>query len=147
MAELRIGLLSEEQLGAAREAADTASLPFRIEPKTQVIDPISWIIIGGGALLAGKFVVDLCARLKGGVLIDLRADASKVVRRDKDIPAGWAIVLAVDGTVEIEVHGAAEDSAERLLSKIIDGGFNTVKDVASEAVKELGPAKVKELPQ
>jgi hypothetical protein len=143
MAELRIGLEKEGELGAVVQSAQSAQLNLRVETKPQVFDPFTWIAITGGSLLVAKFLVDLCDKLNGGVLIDLRPSASRVVHREKEIPFGWAVMIAVDGTVRIQVHDAPKDAAERLLNNIIKTEFSTVKDVASEAVKELGPTKVK----
>jgi hypothetical protein len=144
MREFRIELLDEEELNDAIQSASSVGVDLRVEPKPEVIEPISWILIGGAAIAAGKFLFDLFDKLKGGVLIDLRPNASKLVCRDKDIPFGWATVIAADGSVKIEIHDAPKDAAERLLSEIVDGAFSTAKQVASAAADALGPDRVKE---
>jgi hypothetical protein len=104
------------------------------------------VLVAGGALLVGKFVVDLIDRLRGGVVIDLRPDATNFVSRNRDVPYGWAVVRAAGGTVSINVHDAPKDASERLLGMIIDGVIKSAGEVAEEAVKSLGADKVEQDP-
>src|SRR5215217_8221439 len=56
-------------------------------------DPITAILIGGGALALGRFVIGWMDRLRGGVIIDQRAGAEAEIRRSKDLPFGWVAIL------------------------------------------------------
>jgi hypothetical protein len=143
MAEIRIGLLEEEELRAAFETAPTSGVNLQVQGKPQLLDPLSWILIGGAGAFLLKFLVDLLDRLKGGVIIDLR-EKPLVIRRDRDLPFGWAAVITSDGRVKIDVHDAPKDAEERLLEKFIEGAFDSAKDVASEARKLLGDGNVEE---
>ena len=138
-------LLTDEDLGAAQELARTTGVDLQILPKPQIIDPFTAVLIAGGVLLVGKFVVDLIDRLRGGVVIELRPNAPPLVRRDRAIPYGWAMVVAADGkSVKIETHDAPKDAAERLLGEIISGALKTSQDIAKAAKEALGAGKVQE---
>jgi hypothetical protein len=139
--EIRI-LLEEAELGPAVELAQTSPLDYRIEAKAQVIDPITAVLIGGGVLMVAKFVFDVFDKLKGGVVVDLRQQPL-AIKRNKQLPAGWVLVLAADGTVSIETHDAPKDTSERLLAGLIEGALGTAKEVASRATELFGVEHVK----
>jgi hypothetical protein len=136
-------VLEPEELQQAEEAARTARVDLQTEPSPEIIPVVAVVLVAGGALLVGKFVVDLIDRLRGGVVIDLRPDAKDFIRRNREVPYGWAVVRAADGSVSINVHDAPKDASERLLGMIIDGVIKSAADVAKEAAKALGGDKVR----
>jgi hypothetical protein len=144
MKQIRILFDNEQDLANAQQVALQSRVDFQVQPKPQIVDPFTAVLIGGAALLIGKFVVDLMDKIKGGVLIDLRPDAKALLTRTKEIPYGWVTVIAPDSTVKIEVRDAPKDASERLLSQIIGGALKTAKEVVTAAVKELGKDKVSE---
>jgi hypothetical protein len=139
---IRIGLY-EEDLAAAQELARSGRVELQIEPQAEILDPLTYILIGAGLVAAVKFTIDLVERIKGGVVIDLQPSAKSVIRRDRAIPYGWAVVMAADGkSVKIETHDAPKDAAERLLEDIINGVFKNSDGIAKAAKDALGAAKV-----
>jgi hypothetical protein len=114
------------------------------EPKAQALDPLSAVLIAGGVLAIAKFVIDIIDRLKGGVIIDQTQPGPVIVKRDGNVPYGWAVVIAKGGAVSIEVRDAPKDAAERLLSQIIEGVFENAAEVAKAAGEALGADRVKE---
>lgn len=144
--EIRIRL-EDELVNTAQQAAREARVDISLEAKPEVLDPFTVVVVGGGALLIGKFVVDLWDRLRGGMIIDLRPGASELVQRDSSIPAGFVVIFAADGGgVKIEVHDAPKDASERLLEKIIDGTLSSATEIAKEAAKVVGAGKVSNEP-
>jgi len=139
-------LLDPEELEQAQAAARTARVDLQTEPRPEILPAIAIVLIAGGALAVGKFVVDLIDRLKGGVVIDLRPGAEHFVSRNRDVPYGWAVVRAADGTVHIDVHDSPKDASERLLGMIVEGVIKSASEVAKEAAKALGSDKVKQDP-
>jgi hypothetical protein len=139
-------LLEPDELEQAQLAARAVHVDLQTEPRPEIIPAIAVVLVAGGALLVGKFVVDLIDRLRGGVVIDLRPDATNFVSRNRDVPYGWAVVRAAGGTVSINVHDAPKDASERLLGMIIDGVIKSAGEVAEEAVKSLGADKVEQDP-
>jgi hypothetical protein len=137
-------VLENDELEAAQASARTAGVDFEIQPKSQFIDPVSIILVAGGVWAIGVFVVELLDRRHGGIIIDLRPSAQQLVRRDRSVPYGWALVIAVDGTVSINVHDAPKSASERLIGEIIQGVLKSASDVAAAAAKAIGADKVKQ---
>jgi hypothetical protein len=134
--------LEDKDVEAAQGAARAAGIDLEIQPKSQIVDPISIILIATGAVATGKFLVDLIDRLQGGIVVDLRPSARHLIRRDHSLPYGWALVIAVDGTLSVNVHDAPKDAAERLISDILHGVLKSASDISDAASKTLGPGKV-----
>jgi hypothetical protein len=138
-------LMDEKDVGEAQALARAARVDLQVVSEPHLIDPITAVVIGGGALLVFKVAVDLIDKMRGGVFIDLQPRANYLIRRDRQVPAGWVIVLAVDGkSVKIETRDAPKDISERLLTEIVNGTLKTAGDVAKEATKALGAGKVEE---
>jgi hypothetical protein len=136
-------IVPETELGNVQTLARKAGLDAQVEPKPQIVDPFSWILIGGAALATAAFIRDLVERSKGGLVIDLSASGSQKVRRNKEVPAGSVVIFSSDGKdVRIEIHDAPKDATERLLSEIVSGGYKTAKEIADAARKVLPAAKV-----
>lgn len=137
-------LVDSSELVHVKDAADQAGdVDLQIQPRTQALDPITAVLIGGAVLAVAKFVVDAIDRFKGGVTIDLSAGGAPVVRRDPNVPYGWAVVIAKDGAVQIEVRDAPKDAAERLLSQIIEGVLKNAQEIGDAAKASLGNDRVK----
>jgi len=137
--------LSQEDLALVQESARAAKVNLEVQPKSQLVDPLSIILIAGGVVAVAKFTVDLFDRLHGGVVVDLRPTAKQLIRRDKSVPYGWAMVIASDGKVEINVHDAPKDAMERWVSDIIQGVLKNAKDAGDAAKKAFGQQNVKSL--
>lgn len=100
---------------------------------------VALVLLGSATALST--VVELVDRLKGGQVIDLRPNASKVVYRDRAARHDLIVVFATDGQVSIriapgraplsEVVGALTQSVASMR------GANT-NDVADFARTELG---------
>src|SRR5687767_10890052 len=101
MAETRLRLRIDDNadLEAAKAAQADAGAPvFEVvggdsddfEPQ---IEPVSAILIGTAIAAAAKFVIDWWERRKGGLVIDLRLDASDDLYRDPDVPYGYIVVF------------------------------------------------------
>ena len=130
-------LLDSEDLAVAQDLGKTSKVDLTTDPKKQLIDGLSAVLIAGGVLALGKFIFDLIDHIRGGVVITVGADGKVLVRRDKALPFGWAVVETPSGTVSIEVHDAPKDSSERLLAGIIEGTLKTPDEIV-ELAKKLG---------
>lgn len=145
--EIRIRL-EDNLVHMAHQSAKDARVDISVEPKPEVIDPFTVIVVGGGSSPDRQVCVDLWDRLRGGMVIDLRPSASELVRRDSSIPAGFVVIFATDGNgVKIEVHDAPKDASERLLERIIDGTLSSAAEIAKEAAKVVGVGKVSNEPR
>jgi hypothetical protein len=143
-ASVRI-VVPDGEMGDAQERARQAGLDMQILPKKQVVDPFTWILIGGAALATAKFINDLVEHSRGGLVVDLGAGEDAKINRNADVPYGWVLIISPDGKhVRIEVHDAPKDAAERLLSEIISGGYKTAADIAKAARNVLPEGSVTE---
>jgi hypothetical protein len=107
------------------------------------VEPVSAILIGAGVVAAAKLVLDWWDKVRGGLVIDQRPGAEDLIYRDKDVPYGWVLVFPPDGgTVKVEVKDASEDAAERWISAVITGAFDTVGQLAEAAKEAVGDNKV-----
>jgi hypothetical protein len=137
--------VDKKGLAQAEALARKARLDLQVVAEPQLVDPITAVVIGGGAVLVFKLAVDLVDKLRGGVYIDLRPRAKYLIRRDRSVPVGWVVILAADGkSVKIETQDAPKDAAERLLTKIVEGTLSSAASIAKEAKKALGEGKVEE---
>jgi hypothetical protein len=138
-------IVPEAELGNAQELARKGGLDAQVQPKAQFVDPFSWILIGGAVIATTTFIRDLVERSKGGLVIDLSSSGSDRIRRNREVPSGWVVILSPDGKdVSIEVHDAPKDTIERLLSEIVSGGYKTAADIAKAARSVLPTDKVKD---
>jgi hypothetical protein len=62
MTTIRISGLDGEELNDALQIASSKGIDLQVEPRPEVVEPVTAILIGGGVLLAAKFVVDLMER-------------------------------------------------------------------------------------
>lgn len=150
---LRIRIEDEADYDAAAEVVEGAQ-GATLEVVTQggaeaevAIAPVIAVLVGVGILGAGKFILDLIDRMRGGVVIDQRPDAVDDIYRDKALPFGWVVVRPSDGgKVEIEVKDAPKDMVERLLADLVGGVLKTASSVADAAKAVVGAAKVQSSP-
>jgi hypothetical protein len=138
---LRI-VLERDELHLAQDLARRDGVRVEVEPQPHVVEPMTAILVAGGALLVAKFVVDLIDRLRGGLVIDLRSGTRREIRRDRGVPYGWVTIITADGTVKVETHDAPRDAAERLLNQILSGALTTPTQIANAASEALGPERV-----
>jgi hypothetical protein len=136
-------VLDPDDMQGAQDAARSIGVDLTVEAEPQLIPAVVAVLIAGGALAVAHFVVDLVDRLHGGIIIDLRPNAEAFVTRNRDVPYGWAVVRAADGTVSINVHDAPKDATERLITSIVNNVFDSATELAKAAAKELGPDRVK----
>jgi len=138
---VQIGVSTADAPGAV-SLAPVSGLAVQVGAEKHLLDPFSWILIGGGALAVAHFIVETIDKSKGGVVIDLSGGDRKP-HRDKDVPYGWALIISADGKeVRIETHDAPRDATERLISEIISGGYKTAAEIKNAAAKVLPGSKV-----
>lgn len=128
-------------------AAEGQAVDLQVEANTHVLDPITWVLLGGGVVALVKITSDLIERRRGGVIIDLRPGATRELRRSQDAPAGWVFVFAADGTVKIETRDAPRDAMERLLTSMTSGVIKGAIEINEAAINELGPGKASVEPE
>jgi hypothetical protein len=116
------------------------------ETQTEGLDPVTIVLLIGAASAIVKVVTDVIDRWRGGLVIDLRPDADKGISRDREVPYGYVVVRAEDGTATVDVKDAPKDALERWVSLIIEKAMGSVEAVADSAREALGGDKVESEP-
>ncbi len=98
------------------------------------VEPITCMMIGGGALITAKFLTDWWDRRRGGLIIERAEDGTFQVRRSGEVPYGYVIVLPQGGgEVEIHVKDSPRDATERLLTELLTSSLVSTTEVAQLA--------------
>ena len=145
---IRIRIDDDEDLAVAREAAERQGVGL-VEvtgPPSggldSQVDPVTAVLIGAGVVAGIKLLMDWWGRRKGGLVIDLRSDAKDLFYRDDALDYEYVVTLPADGgkvTVEVKDN---PDAATTWINKVIEGGFKSFTDLATEAKKAVGADKV-----
>ena len=147
-AAISIRIDDDEDLAAAREAAERQGVALEevTGPPSggldSQVDPVTAVLIGAGVVAGIKLLMDWWGRRKGGLVIDLRPDAKDLFYRDDALDYEYVVTLPADGgkvTVEVKDN---PDAATTWINKVIEGGFKSFTDLATEAKKAVGADKV-----
>src|SRR6266702_5642089 len=127
--------LEPDDLNAAHALATEHGVAL-VELPTKGIEPVAGVtvILLGSALAVGT-VANLLDRRKGGQVIDLRPGASRVLYRSRDLIYGLVVLVAIDGTVTIQVRepkGMFGTVVAAVKDLIVDlSGAPTVADISA----------------
>ena len=98
--------------------------------ETRALEPVSAVtLLLLGSALAVSAVAQLVDRSKGGQVIDLQPGSPRMVYRSRDVTYGLIVIIALDGTVKVDV-------------KEPKGMFGQVVDSITEVVAELGKSGI-----
>jgi hypothetical protein len=106
------------------------------KPGGQRLTPALVVLAMAGAATLALFLVDLWEKLRGGLVIDIRGGSPEVFR-DSDVPAGYIVILAKDGSVKIETKDTPKSSIQQLIESVIGGVFSSADQIA-HAATEVG---------
>lgn len=143
---VRIRIESADELVAAREAAgpDIAlrevTEPVEGEPTT-LVEPVTAILVGAAVVAVARIVKDWWSRLRGGLVVDLRPEATDMFYRDRDLEFGYIATIAADGTVTVNVKDIP-DAAENWISTLLGLVGKPAAEVAEAASTLIGAGKV-----
>lgn len=138
-------IVDEKDVAYARDLAAEHGLRVR-EVGFRGIEPVSTatlILLGSAA--AVSTVTYRIDQHKGGQVIDLRPQAPRMIYRTKDLIYGFVLIIAIDGSVSIEVREPREtfnqvlDALKSIMTEISDSGIN---DIAAAVNKSVGDAAV-----
>lgn len=103
------------------------------------------VVLIGAALAIGRFVQSVIRDIRGGLQINLDKKPP-VIRRNGEIPAGWVVAVAADGTVKIETHDEPEDAIERMTTAILKLPVDATVSAVEAAIKAAHPDAKTETP-
>ncbi|HOC13957.1 MAG TPA: hypothetical protein PLL50_09485 [Propionicimonas sp.] len=145
---ISIKIEDNDDLTAAYAAASATGVPVQaVTPPPSgdleaQIEPVTAVLIGAGVVAAVKLILDWWERRKGGLVIDLRKDATDMFYRDKDLTYGFvATIPEKGGKVTVDVKDLP-DAATTWINLVITSAFKTVQDAAKAAKAAVGDSKV-----
>ncbi len=147
MTQIKFAIEDEADLADATQSATEASAEFQMETavKEGEIGSESAIVTGvmvvGGVTLLAGVVMEWIERRKGGTLVDKSTDPL-TLKRTKDVPYGFFIVVTSDGKITIDAKDTPKGMMQQVLEKILDGAFKSIGDI-KDAVKEVAGDAVK----
>lgn len=109
------------------------------KPGGQRLTPALVVLAMAGALTLTQFLMDLWEKLRGGIVIDV-SGSSPEVYRDPDVPVGYIVVIAKDGSVKIETKDAPKNATQQLIESVISGVLNSAEQIAQVATAAGAPA-------
>lgn len=143
---VRLRLEDDEIREAARRTATEhpeVRLPELQASEKTFVEPVSAMLIAAGIGAIVTFLMGLWDKIRGGLVIDQREDASDEIYRDRDVPFGYILVFPKDGgSVKIETKDMPKDAIHQLLEAVIGGAYKTMTDLAKAAGEAAGAGNV-----
>lgn len=100
--EVLVTVAIDDYSGLVDVAADEGVQIEKLEHRN-LVDPASISVILIGTSLAVSTVVHIVEMRKGGQVFDSRPGASRPAYRSKDIAYGYVQIIAMDGSITVEV--------------------------------------------
>jgi len=125
--------LNVRDVSARELEMEADGLDVSFEDQLDNVDPVTGAIIIAGVLAAGKLVIRLWREVRGGTVVDLTKSPVDV-SRDSDLPYGYFMVIAEDGSVQIDPKDEPTDAVERMVTAVLKLGFDATVDAVKKAI-------------
>jgi hypothetical protein len=106
-------------------------------------EPVSTVALSiAGSAFAVATVIYLLDRHKGGQVIDLRPGAPKAIYRTTDVSYGYVIIVAIDGTVRVEVReprgmfGQVSELITGIVAELMGNDVGSIADVVKDRIPD-----------
>jgi hypothetical protein len=137
MSEIRLQLRDIEPDDVSRLAADlNVELP---EGAALFIDPVTATVVGGLVFAGARLIIRLRNEWQGGVVID-RTKEPIEIRRERNLPYGFFVVIGTDGSVRIEAKDEPKDVLERMSEALLTLATPTTDAMTAAVQQQLGGA-------
>ncbi|MCE7004552.1 hypothetical protein LWC34_17210 [Kibdelosporangium philippinense] len=105
----------------------------------RTLDLVTFVEIIGGVTVLRLIIERWQDRRQGGQVIDLRADAKKIVYRDRGLLFGYVLMMLADGRVEVQVNDRdrLSEIVDRLVAAFSKSDAGTTVDKAVPIVQAL----------
>ena len=117
-------------------------LDVTFEDQLDNVDPVTGAVIIAGALVAGKFLLRLWREYHGGTVIDLTRSPVDI-SRNGNLPYGFFMVIAKDGSVTVDPKDEPTDALERMATAVLKLGVDATVGALKEAVDDALTDKAK----
>ena len=133
-------VIDRDDLSAVREIAATNDVELTALP-TSAFEPITTIaLLLTGSALAISTVAYLIDKRKGGQVIDLRPGTPKPFYRTSDVVYGLVLIVAMDGTVTVEVK--EPKGMFGVVVEALQGMTASLAEVSIEAIAALAKSRL-----
>jgi len=133
-------VIDRDDLSAVREIAAANDVELTALP-TSAFEPISTIaLLLTGSALAISAVAYLIDKRKGGQVIDLRPGTPKPFYRTSDVVYGLVLIVAMDGTVTVEVK--EPKGMFGVVVEALQGMTASLAEVSIEAIATLAKSRL-----
>lgn len=125
-------LVEDREVDFARETAASLNVSVH-ELDIRSVEPLTTgtlVLVGGS--LAVATAIRLIEERRGGQVIDLRPNSSKTFYRSKDVIYGLVIVLAVDGSITIDIK-----EPRGALGEVLDAIIGIIPEIAGRDMEEI----------
>ncbi len=122
------------------ESASTENVQLEKLEDRHLVDPASISVILIGTSLAVSTVAYFVEQRKGGQVFDLTPEANRPAYRTKDIAYGYVLIIAIDGSVSVEVKepkgmfGQVLDTLALLVKESVGTGAAPMKRRVEDAL-------------
>lgn len=106
------------------------------EDRLENLEPLSAILVMGALGVMAKFLVRLAREINGGTVIDLR-ERPVSIDRDRDLPYGFFVIVAEDGTATVEAKDEPTDALERMTKGLLSLPLEASTELAKETIRRL----------
>ena len=133
---VRVVVISDEETDLKALAEVEGLVPIDDPEVAVLFDPATAALVGGAAILVGKFALKLWNMWRGGV--EIRLGNPPQIKRNRQVPVDYVFVFTATGDkVEIKEAKELEDSLERLFTTLvklpIDASTEVIKAVIEAA--------------
>jgi hypothetical protein len=133
-------VIDRDDLSAVREIAAANDVELTALP-ISAFEPITTIaLLLTGSALAISTVSYLIDKRKGGQVIDLRPGTPKPFYRTSDVVYGLVLIVAMDGTVTVEVK--EPKGMFGVVVEALQGMTANLAEVSIEAIAELAKSRL-----
>lgn len=125
--------LNVRDVGALDLETGAEGLDVTFEDQLDNVDPVTGAIIIAGALVAGKFLIRVWREIQGGTVVDLTKSPVDV-SRSRGLPYGFFMLIAKDGSVQIDPKDEPTDALERMVTAVLNLGIDATVEALKKAI-------------
>jgi hypothetical protein len=142
-------VIEADELPIVREIAAEHGVSVE-EFRLRAIEPVTAVtLVLFGTSFAVSTVLFLVDKIKGGQVIDLRPSAPKTIYRSKDLLYGLVLIIALDGSISVEVKeprgmfGEVVDALKEILMDAAQSGIDEIAGTVRSTVGDRGEVTVR----
>lgn len=144
-------IIDPTELAFIRTVATENGVKIEVRDQRGFIDPATLMVVFMGSALAVATVSRLLEEHRGGQVLDMRPNAPKQAYRSPDVVYGLVVIIAVDGTVSVDVKQPKDmftvvvEEIRKAVVGLATASLETVGKAVKEAVGDRGETTVQQV--